>query len=122
MASRNMGCSEISYLEETFERVIHRNNLPQPVREYRFKGWRFDFAWPKLKVAVEIDGGTYMGGDHVRGKGYQRDCMKNNAAQVEGWSVLRADREMVGGEEFAAVVKKMLLERIRWIRLTGLQQ
>lgn len=106
---------EISYLEQQFERVITRYKLPQPVREYKFKQWRYDFAWPKLKVAVEIDGGTFFGGDHVRGKGYQRDCMKNNAAQLEGWSVLRADREMVDSAEFAVVVKKMLLEKIKWL-------
>lgn len=110
---------ELSYLEEQFERVIHRHQLPQPVREYRFKKWRFDFAWPVLKIAIEIDGGTFAGGNHVRGMGYQRDCMKNNAAQVEGWAVLRADREMVGSEDFAVIVKKMLLERIKCLNLTA---
>lgn len=103
---------EPSYLEQQFERSIDRNQLPQPVREYRFKRWRFDFAWPQLKVAVEVDGGTFFGGDHVRGKGYQRDCLKNNAAQVEGWAVLRADREMVGTDQFADTVRRMLLMRI----------
>lgn len=113
---------EPSYLEQQFERVIMRHELPQPVREYRFKCWRFDFAWPKLLVAVEVDGGTFNCGSHIRGKGYQRDCMKNNEAQLDGWSVLRADREMVGSDEFAVIVKKMLLERIRWIRRTGTQR
>lgn len=111
-----MNILELSYLEEQFERVIHRYRLPQPVREYKFQQWRFDFAWPVLKIAVEIDGGTFAGGDHVRGKGYQRDCMKNNAAQIAGWSVLRADREMTGSNEFAVVVKTMILERIKWMR------
>jgi very-short-patch-repair endonuclease len=111
-----------SYLEEQFERSIQRNGLPEPVREYSFQCWRFDFAWPKLLVAVEVDGGTFNGGNHVRGLGYQRDCMKHNAAQLQGWAVLRADREMVGSNEFADIVKKMLLVRVSWLRKTGQQR
>ncbi len=101
-----------SYLELRFERVIHNYRLPQPVREYQFYRWRFDFAWPKLKIFVEIDGATFIGGAHVRGKGYQRDCKKNNRAQLEGWVVLRADREMVGQREFALTVQKTIVRRI----------
>lgn len=111
---------ELSYLEAQFERVIQRYGLPEPIREYKFQKWRFDFAWPKLKVAVEIDGGTFasreLPGNHAVGMRYQKDCIKNNAAQLEGWSVLRADREMCGSPEFAVVIKKMLLERIKWKR------
>jgi very-short-patch-repair endonuclease len=102
-----------SYLELQFERTIDRLRLPQPIREFYFHRWRFDFAWPKLKVAVEIDGGTFTGGNHVRGVGYQRDCKKNNKAQLEGWVVMRADREMVAGHEFGEDVRRMLLIRIK---------
>jgi very-short-patch-repair endonuclease len=106
-----------SYLEEQFERGILRYGLPQPVREFVFHRWRFDFAWPKLKIAVEVDGGTWVGGEHVRGRGYQRDCRKNNAAQIEGWAVLRADREMVFEEDFFLTVKAMISRRVReWQR------
>ena len=113
---------KISYLEEQFERSIARNCLPQPVREHNFHRWRFDFAWPKLKVAVEIDGATFSGGNHVRGKGYQRDCKKHNQAQLEGWAILRADSEMSGTDDFALIVKKMLLERIKCYRMTDKRQ
>jgi very-short-patch-repair endonuclease len=102
-----------SYLETGFERAIKFYNLPEPVREFYFHKWRFDFAWPCLKIAVEIDGGTYIGGAHVRGKGYERDCKKNNLAQVEGWVVLRADRNMVnkGIGQFIQVVRRMIIKR-----------
>lgn len=110
---------EVSYLEKQFMRLLQRHQLPNPVREYQFhpvRKWRFDFAWPKLKVAVEIDGGTFANwstpGNHAAGKRYQKDCMKNNAAQLEGWVVLRADREMAGTDEFGALVRQMLLKRL----------
>lgn len=64
----------------------------QPVREYRFdavRHWRFDFAWPDIKLAVEVEGGTWNAGRHTRGLGYEADLEKYNAAALSGWRVLR---------------------------------
>ena len=64
----------------------------EPVREFVFappRRWRFDFAWPDLKVAVEIDGGTWNGGRHASGVGMQGDLEKHNRATCLGWKVLR---------------------------------
>jgi very-short-patch-repair endonuclease len=101
-----------SHLEQRFEHVISVHQLPEPVREYTFYGYRYDFAWPQLKIAVEIDGGTFSGGNHVRGVGYSRDCRKNNLAQSEGWIVLRADRTILFEKEFVQIVKKIIVMRI----------
>ena len=63
-----------------------------PVRPYRFRPGRkseFDFAWPIVKVAVEIEGGHYSRGRHVRPAGFQRDAEKYNAAVLLGWRLLR---------------------------------
>ena len=68
--------------------------------EYQFappRRWRFDLAMPGMGrggVAVEIDGGTWTGGRHVRGDGYERDCRKLNAAAALGWSVFRLTTSM----------------------------
>lgn len=117
--SHNRIKMELSYLEAQFMRLLQRHELPNPFREYKFhpvRKWRFDFAWPKLKVAVEIDGNTFADhatvGNHAVGKTYQNDCKKSNAAQLEGWAILRADREMVDTDEFGQIVKSMLLRRI----------
>lgn len=72
--------------------------LPEPVTEHRFlppRRWRFDVAWPAHKVAVEVDGGTWIGGRHVTGAGFERDAEKLNTAAVEGWLVLRVTPAMV---------------------------
>lgn len=110
---------EHSYLEEQFMRLVQRYELRTPVREHKFhpeRKWRFDFAWPEIKLAVEIDGGTFGGekmlGNHAVGKRYQQDCIKQNAALLNGWVVLRADREMVNTDEFGQTVKLMILRRI----------
>ena len=63
-----------------------------PEREYRFhpeRKWRFDFAFPDKKLAVEIEGGIFSGGAHTRGAKYIKDCEKYNAAVLMGWRVLR---------------------------------
>lgn len=64
----------------------------EPVREHRFhpsRKWRFDYAFPELKIAIECDGGVWMGGRHNRPKGYIKDMEKFNAAAELGWVVLK---------------------------------
>ena len=64
----------------------------EPVREYRFhpvRKWRFDYAFPDLKIAIECDGGVWTGGRHNRPKGYIKDMEKFNAAASLGWVVLK---------------------------------
>jgi very-short-patch-repair endonuclease len=62
------------------------------VLEYRFhpiRRWRFDAAFPEKMIAVEIDGGAFVGGRHTRGAGFRNDCEKFNAANLLGWNVYR---------------------------------
>lgn len=71
---------------------LKQANLPLPVREYIFhpaRKWRFDFAWPDKKLAVECEGAVWSRGRHTRGKGFIADCEKYNAAALLGWRVLR---------------------------------
>jgi len=66
--------------------------LPAPTPEYRFhdtRKWRFDYAWPKRMVALEVEGGVWMRGRHTRGSGFVKDMEKYNQAALMGWTVLR---------------------------------
>ena len=66
--------------------------LPPPVAEHRFhpvRRWRFDFAWPEKRLAVEVEGGVFVQGRHARGAGIRADIEKYNAAVLMGWRVLR---------------------------------
>ena len=72
--------------------------LPGPVREHRFhpsRRWRFDLAWPDHMVALEVDGGVFVGGRHVTGTGARKDAEKFSEAAAMGWRVLRVLPEHV---------------------------
>ncbi len=49
------------------------------------RDYRFDYAWPCAKVAVEQQGFR----DHSTRKGLQRDYDKLNLAQAAGWKVFQ---------------------------------
>ena len=66
--------------------------LSPPVSEHRFhpvRKWRFDYAWPELKIALEVEGGAWTGGRHTTGKGFVADMEKYNTAAALGWRVIR---------------------------------
>ena len=72
--------------------------LPAPVREHRFappRRWRFDIAWPDLLIAVEVEGGVFVGGRHTRGAAFEADCEKYDEATVAGWRVIRVTPRMI---------------------------
>ena len=85
--------------------------LPTPVRELRFappRRWRFDVAWPERLLAVEVDGGSWVGGRHTRGVGFESDCRKLNTAVLLGWRVLRVTPGMVASGEALDVIAQAL--------------
>ena len=72
--------------------------IPEPTLEYRFaypRRWRFDLAWPDDLVALEIEGAVWTQGRHTRGKGFEADMEKYNAAAERGWFVFRFSPQMV---------------------------
>ena len=102
-----------SPLEEVFANQLKRLQLPEPVRGHRFhlgRKWEFDFAWPDKMIAVELEGGTWSGGRHVRGKGYENDCRKYNAAVELGWRLFRYTTKMVEDGDAVFQIERILNE------------
>ena len=102
-----------SQLEDDLYGQILALGLPQPEREHMFaksikRRWRFDLAWPELKLAAEIDGGTWVQGRHTRGTGYRGDCEKLNAAVELGWQVLHFDTTMIRDGSALAFLERLL--------------
>lgn len=81
----------MSALEESLAFQIRAINLPEPVREFVFappRRFRADFCWPHKMLIVEVDGGTWNGGRHTRGTGFDNDCEKGAIAMLLGYRVL----------------------------------
>ena len=78
--------------DSLFLALVKREKLPAPVPELRFappRKWRFDYAWPEQKVALEVEGGVWTNGRHTRGAGFLADVAKYNRAAILGWRLLR---------------------------------
>ena len=71
---------------------LEQLGYPAPVREHRFHDerlWRFDYAWPEERLALEVEGGVWTRGRHTRGGGFLEDLAKYNEAAVMGWRLIR---------------------------------
>ena len=81
-------------------------DAPLPEYEYRYmatRRWRFDRAWPLSMVAVELEGGVYSNGRHVRPAGFEADCEKYNAAVALGWRVFRFTAKMLDNDPYTCI-------------------
>lgn len=99
-------------------RFIERGS-PEPEREYYFhfkRKWRFDLAWPALRVAVELQGGGFMGGRHSRGAGLASDCEKLTHAAAAGWVVILLTHGQAKDPEMIDVAASA----VRWRQENGL--
>lgn len=86
----------------------------RPEVEFRFhesRRFRFDFAFPSERVAVEVEGGVWTRGRHTRGGGFESDCQKYSIAAVEGWCVIRATPSMVESGEAVRLIETALRTR-----------
>jgi very-short-patch-repair endonuclease len=125
------GAPAVSALENLLIWQLTAQGVKIPVREYRFaaehvgmgkgvrdrlraadlKDWRFDFAWPDERLAVEVEGGQWSGGRHTRGKGFTEDILKYDRAMRLGWTVYRTEAGLIKSNE-AVVTIAGLLEQL----------
>lgn len=94
-----------------FKALCKTYGFTEPVQEYKFltnRKFRFDFAWTDEKLAVEIEGGVWIGGRHTRGTGYISDMEKYNLATCEGWRILRFTPQQINKEITYIFIKKCL--------------
>lgn len=96
---------------EWFLALCKAAKLPQPVMEHRFhdkRRWRFDFAWPEYKVALEVEGGVWVGGRHTRGSGFVKDIEKYNEAACLGWRIIRCQPKQLLTQTTIDTIKRAI--------------
>ncbi len=110
----------MSKLEEALAWQMQVSGIAEPVREHRFhetRRWRFDFAWPDLMVAVEVEGLSNKKSRHTSFGGYRKDCEKYNAAAVMGWCVLRFTNVEIKDGTAAQYIESALADKLSNNRL-----
>lgn len=83
------------------------------VAEHRFhptRLWRFDYAIPSHRIAIEIDGGVWNQGRHNRPKGYIADLDKFNNAAALGWRVLKFTPQ----QQFTTKALRLIREAVNY--------
>jgi hypothetical protein len=97
-----------------FPTLCRLHDLPAPIAEYLFaadRKWRFDWAWLRRQVALEVNGGIWIQGRHTRGSGYLRDLAKLNEAQILGWIVLQRTPQTLAADETFTLIRRALEAR-----------
>lgn len=87
------------------------DGLPAAVPEYRFhpdRKWRFDFAFVKKRVAVEVQGGIWIHGRHTRGAALKKEWEKLNTAAGMGWRILYCEPNDIFEPGFIELLKTAL--------------
>ena len=74
----------------------------------KVRRWKFDLAFEALKLAIEVEGGIWIGGRHTRASGFVKDMEKYNAAALAGWRVFRFTPQQVKRGEARAMVERAL--------------
>ena len=73
--------------------VICKTDLKEVCeKEFKFhpvRKWRFDYAFPEHKIALEVEGGVWTGGRHTSSVGFLNDMEKYNTATLMGWRFFR---------------------------------
>ena len=81
-----------SQIRDVFTVICKTDLGVECVKEYKFhpeRRWRFDYAVPAYKIALEVEGGVWMQGRHTRPQGFLGDIEKYNTATLMGWRVFR---------------------------------
>jgi very-short-patch-repair endonuclease len=100
------------HLELTFKSHLVAHGLRDGwVCQYKFmEGRKFaiDFAWVDKKLAIEIEGGTWINGGHNRGKIFESNCEKYNELAKRGWTLFRFTTGMVTSGQAIMFVQDFL--------------
>jgi very-short-patch-repair endonuclease len=74
--------------ETLFVLLVRSMGLPDPTRQLTVllqgRRYRLDFAWPSLRLAVEVDGGSVHGPDRL-----SSDLHRQNQILLDGWLIVR---------------------------------
>jgi len=119
--------TEISKGEQKFLDAWHAHGIPDsdPEQQVVIEGvksdanrhYKFDFAWPQIRLAIEVDG---HGWGHVTPANRSRDATKVRRAMAAGWLVIPVTTDCLSNAEKRELVCEEIVEIIQ-IRAESLE-
>jgi len=90
-----------SWPEKIFENALQRHNITDWVKHYRIFKYEYDFAFPLLKIDVEIDGSMHK---------EDKDKIRDDWSKSQQWTVIRfkAKHVLRDVESCISLLKKYL--------------
>lgn len=99
-----------------FVQMCEDAGLDRPVCELAAipnRRFRFDWAWPRQKVALEVEGAVWTGGRHTHPTGFTRDMEKYNLAAMNGWIVVRCEPKNLCTAATITMIKTVIEANLR---------
>ena len=98
-------------IRDVFTTICRTDLKVECIKEYKFhptRRWRFDYAVPVHKIALEVEGGVWTGGRHTSPKGFLGDIEKYNTATLMGWRVFRTTPEGLYKQSTINMIKEAI--------------
>lgn len=98
--------SQMAFISE-----IKRIFKTEIVREYKFhpvRKWRIDYYLPEYGIAIEVEGGSYINGRHVRGEGFRNDIEKYNQITAAGLMLIRVIPQDLNKQSTFELIKQCI--------------
>ena len=80
----------------------HAISMEPELKFDEVRKWRFDWAFPAAKIAIEYEGIFSEKSRHTTKSGYAGDVEKYNAATIAGWRVIR-----LTAKDYKTVIQKL---------------
>ena len=104
-------------IRDSFATDVHRRTGVRALYEYPFakpeRLWRSDIAWPDVKIALEIDGGTWNYGRHNRSSSILQDMEKGNGYSERNWIVFHTPWDWLKNMKKRAALLDQIVKAIQ---------
>jgi very-short-patch-repair endonuclease len=86
-------------------------SLPQLETQFRplySRRFRIDFAYPSVRLGIEVDGAIWSRGAHIRPAGRESDMLRDAVLSLNGWTILRfSSKHVYSGLALEIIVAKV---------------
>jgi len=86
-------------------------SLPQLETQFRpllSRRFRIDFAYPSIRLGIEVDGGIWNRGAHIRPAGRESDMLRDATLMLNGWTIMRfSSKHIYNGLALEIIVAKV---------------